>query len=363
MNCLVNNTSTSSKRSIYPPETKDLWVVDAWESKLKLNNGAILDDWASALGASTLGYGAFKPIFTPATSLPWQIEHDFAEEFCAAMGTEAVRFFKSGSDALSCAVRLARAFTGRDKVIVFDQSYHGTGDWFGMNLWTKKGIVEDNALWDYDFGKEIIEGKKWLQSIAAIVVEPVPKAIELPPAGWLQHLREVCNEHGIVLISDEVILGYRHSLRGFLDSQGIHADLTCFGKAMAQGAALSAVTGHMDLMEQLVKDVHFSGTNNGEPLPLQIAQWTLREYLEKDVCGILDQKGFNLKANLAAVGFETKGLNSRFEVVVEPEKKMDMTRFCFEHGILFPGFASIAVSHTEGQVERLVKTLVTWRDR
>ena len=375
MNPLINHTSTTSKRSIWPEETRDLWVVDAWESNLGLSNGKIYDDWGSALGAMTLGYHATEAMksplnyFRPATSLPWQIENDFAKEFCGAMGTEAVRFFKSGSDAVSCAVRLARAYTERDKVVVFDKSYHGTGDWFGGNLWTQGGIpnffCHDLFVMPFDQIPAIgLMADSFWGNTAAIVIEPVPKAIDIPATEWLEHLRRVCDEHGIVLISDEVILGYRHSLSGYLRSAGIVSDLACYGKAMAQGSALSACTGREAIMSLLQDRVHFSGTNNGEPLPLQIAQWTLREYLEKDICSVLQGRGKSLRQKLTQEGFETRGLDSRFEVIFDsPEAKMDCTRFCFEHGILFPGFASMAVSHSTEQMQRLVGTLKKWREK
>ena len=371
MNFLINNTSTTSKRSIWPPETRDLWVVDAVDSRLKLSDGVWRDDWASALGANTLGYFWYqtnKPYcsdcdgvkYAPAASLPWQIEHDFAEEFCAAMGTEAMRFFKSGSDAVSAAIRLARAYTGRRYVMVFDQCYHGTASDFRPIIWSQAGYPTMSETIKLPFGEELRAGL--LDMTAAIVVEPAPKAIIEPPAGWLQHLRRVCDEHGILLIADQVILGYRHSLRGYLSSEGVRAELRCYGKAMGQGAAISACTGDRSIMGLLSKDVHFSGTNNGEPLPLHIAQATLREYLDQDICATLNAKGLRLKLMLNSINFQTKGLNSRFEVTVGDDQKMDMVRFCFNRGILFPGFCSMAVSHTDDQMERLVDALKEWRE-
>lgn len=386
MSYLINNSSTTSKRSLWPPETKDLWVVGTIDSKIQLTDGKWYDDWASGLGTNTLGYGAYgmaqlkstraEDIFREACSLPWQTEQQFAEQFCTAMGTEAVRFFKSGSDALSCAVRLARAFTGRNAIIAFDKCYHGTGDWFGQGLWTKQGIVSGQLIVE-DFGKQIDRnmyfelypdgsggGANYLNKVAAIVVEPVPKSVLLPPDSWLQHLREVCNEHGILLITDEVVLGYRHTLRGYLSSIGVQADLSCYGKAMAQGAALAACTGRQDIMGLLAGDVHFSNTNNGEGLPLAVAQWTLEQYLQKDVCHQLSVKGSWLRSFLHNKDFQTRGLHERFEVIFDsPEQHMDATRFCWSRGILFPGFCSLAVTHTNEQMARLVQTLVDWRNQ
>lgn len=357
MSCLVNDTSTTSKRSIWPEEMRELWVLNAWESKLTLSNRKDYNDWASALGANTLGYGHLEdPLFMPAASLPWQIEHGFAEEFCAAMNTEAVRFFKSGSDAVSCAVRLARAYTKRKYTIVFDKCYHGTASDFRPIIWSQDGYPSMTDTIKMPFGEEVRSGL--LPHTAAIVVEPVPKAIGEPPPGWLRHLREVTDKYGALLITDEIILGYRHSLRGYLTSAGVEADISCYGKAMGQGAAISACTGRRDILGLLAKDVHFSGTNNGEPLPLHIARETLNTYIREDVCAKLNAKGLRLKLLLNAAGFNTKGLNSRFEVT---GCDMDMTRFCFERGILFPGWCSMAVSHTDEQMEGLVDALVDYR--
>lgn len=369
MTYLVNDTSTTSKRSLWPDETRNLWVVDAMDSQLRLSNMQWYTDWCSALGANTLGYGTLETGFSPAASLPWNTENCFAKNFCQAMGTGAVRFFKTGSDAVSCAVRLARAYTRRGHVVVFDKSYHGSGDWFGHNLWRPAngwtgGIVDWEHLIIRPFG-ELLEEPLALDVIAAVVVEPVPKATLLPPPGWLQHLREVCDEYGIVLISDEIILGYRVALRGFLESWGIGADLRCYGKAMGQGAAIAACTGRSDLMDLLHTQVHFSGTNNGELGPLVIADKTLAEYLSNNVCDKLADKGLKLQDLLQHNGFEVKGLMSRFEVVFDsPERRMDATRYLWhKKNIMFPGFCSMALSHTEAQMSALVEGLKEWREK
>ncbi len=257
---LTNNTSTTSKRSCWPAHTHSLWVVSARESVLTLSDGHKYDDWASGLGSNTLGYDALA-LHTPhpAASLPWIHECELAECVCDAMRVDAVRFFKSGSDAVSCAVRLARAYTERPSVVVFDACYHGTGDWHGPNLWARGGIVDQPHTRVLRFGVDVT-----LESdTACVVVEPVPKALTLPPLGWLAHLRAECDRIGALLVSDEVILGYRHTLQGYMHPQHIRADLTCYGKAMAQGYALGMCCGQHDVMSLLCDRVHFSGTNNG----------------------------------------------------------------------------------------------------
>mgnify|MGYP001218760146 CR=1 FL=1 len=358
MSSLVNDTSTTSKRSLWPEKTRGLWVTGADKSRIALSNGRSYDDWASALGANTLGYNwANATHFAPATSLPWDIERAFADEFCEAMGTEAVRFFKSGSDAVSCAVRLARAYTKRSKVLAFKECYHGTGDTFGPILWTKAGIIDSGQLLVNEFGEPLKLGAA-TKHIAAIVLEPVLKAIDVPYTRWLQTIREVCDDNGILLISDEVILGYRHSLRGYLDSVGIKADLYCYGKAMGQGAAVSACCGRQSIMGLLKDTVHFSGTNSGSPTELTVAQNTLRRYITEDICEQLNERGQFLWDLLYDKSFATNGLNSRFEIVGTKAA----VEYCFDKGILFPGFCSMTISHTNEQMYTLVQTLCDWRN-
>ena len=367
---LVYNTSTTSKRSIWPPEHSDKYVHAAEGSTLYLGEGP-MDDWCSALGAVTLGYDAFSANLiqvTPAASLPWSIEQSFADQFCKAMDTEAVRFFKSGSDAVSCAVRLARAYTGKPGVLVFKECYHGTGDWFGPALWSTSGVTLDQPVHIAPFGKEFsygyspgyIMGRSF--DIAAVVLEPVPKSILLPPEGWLEYVRGWCDEHGSILISDEVILGYRCSLQGYLEHAGVSADLRCYGKAMGQGSAISATCGRADIMELLKDRVHFSGTNNGEPIPLYIAQQTLQRYLAEDVCTQLANKGALLRYLLHEAGFTTRGLDARFEVeFVDAEERMSATRALWDDGVLFPGFVSVSLAHKRDQMDRLIRGLKKWR--
>jgi glutamate-1-semialdehyde aminotransferase len=275
------------------------------------------------------------------------------------MGTEAVRFFKSGSDALSCAVRLARAATGRQNIVIFDKSYHGTASEFGPIGWHQAGYPPTPAI-VLPFGQPL--DLMAPLSVAAIVVEPVPKSIEVPPVGWLEHLGEVCDEHGIVLISDEVILGYRHTLGGYMHSIGIKADLYCYGKAMAQGAALSACTGRKALMDKLISEVHFSGTNNGENTSLDIAMRTLAAYRALAIPSQLSELGQFFRDVLHDVGFATNGLNERFEVMLPSSQTRDATGYCFDRGILFPGWISVALSQTRNQIHRLVEVLCRWRE-
>ena len=191
---------------------------------------------------------------------------------------------------------------------------------------------------------------------------PMAKCIDIPPRGWLEHLSEIATRYGIVLISDEVVLGYRYSLTGYMHH--LNPDLRCYGKAMAQGTALSAVCGPYDIMEMLSNAVHFSGTNNGEPGPLRVARQVLHRYRREGVCGTLREKGQHLQGLLTAKGFSTTGLPQRFQVNFDSdEAKESAVNYCWDNGILFPGFVSLQTVHTAKQMLDLVETLDTWREQ
>ena len=358
---LVNNSSTTSKRSLWPDQHHNAWTIDAKDARLRvLENGKSqwFDDWASALGAVTLGYG-ISTRMTQASSLPHLDEQALANEFCEAMHCEAVRFLKSGSDAMACAVRLARAQTKRDTIIVFDKSYHGVSSDFGGLLWTAKGIVKSGTLVIRPFGEELPPDAR-LNKVAAIVVEPVPKCIDVPPDGWLQHLREMATHHGCLLITDEVVLGYRHTLQGY--GFNYSPDIRCYGKAMAQGTALAAVCGPAKIMNLLAKEVHYSGTNNGEPGHLALARTVLARYKREGICGTLRQKGQALRLLLEAIGLRTRGLDQRFQVEFDTEdQRKDAINWCWDHNILWPGWVSMQIMHTPAQMLRLTEVLSEWK--
>jgi glutamate-1-semialdehyde 2,1-aminomutase len=203
---------------------------------------------------------------------------------------EKVLFCNSGSEATYHAVRLARAVTGRKKLIKFQGCYHGWHDYLLMNVISppdkigKKDPLSAGMLPEAVENTLIVEFndlegvervvKVYRNEIAAIILEPIQHNIGcvLPIMDFLKGLREITEREGIVLIFDEVITGFRHSIGGYQKITGVIPDITTLGKAMANGYPLAAVGGRSDFMDRfntkLGGDVFFAGTYNAHPISL-----------------------------------------------------------------------------------------------
>ena len=182
---------------------------------------------------------------------------------------EMVRFGKNGTDATSAAVRLARAATGRDRLILL--GYHGWQDWYIGATTRNLGVPQSVSALSHvaPYGNlAAIEARfgEYPGEIAAVILEPM-NSIE-PPVGYLRGLVELAHRNGALIIFDEVITGFRWSLGGAQASYGVTPDLACFGKAMGNGMPISAVVGRTEIM-RLMEDIFFSGTMSGETLSLR----------------------------------------------------------------------------------------------
>lgn len=213
---------------------------------------------------------------------------------------EKVLFCNSGSEATFAAIRLARAVTGRRKLLKFQGCYHGHHDAVLMNVISapdkigkkdplSKGmtpeVIDDTLVLPFN---DIEEFAQTLQEqgdqIAGVILEPIPHNIGcvMPRPEFLQTLRELTTEKGIVLIFDEVITGFRHGLGGYQKIAGVTPDLTSMGKAIANGFPLAALAGRSDLMEHCRPggDVFFAGTFNAHPVGVAAGLATV-EILER----------------------------------------------------------------------------------
>jgi glutamate-1-semialdehyde 2,1-aminomutase len=215
-----------------------------------------------------------------------ELEIELSRKICQHVpSAEQVLLCNSGSEATYHAIRLARAVTGRKKLIKFQGCYHGWHDYVARNMlsaWDKIGKRDpgsagmldeavDNTLVctfnDLDEVEQTLSKHKG--QVAALIVEPIPHNIGcvLPQPGFLAGLRRLCTEHGALLIFDEVITGFRHHLGGFQAVAGVTPDLTTLGKAMANGFPIAAVAGKKEYMSRFNTqpggDVWFAGTYNG----------------------------------------------------------------------------------------------------
>jgi glutamate-1-semialdehyde 2,1-aminomutase len=248
---------------------------------------------------------------------PSPLEHELGEQVRALVPSmERVRFVSSGTEAAMSAVRVARAFTGRDKIVKFAGCYHGHADAFlvkagsgatTLGVPTSPGVARavaaDTFLARYNdlaSVEALCDGNPG--AIAAVIVEPVAgnMGVVLPGEGFLQGLRTLTARRGIVLIADEVISGFRTSPGGAQSLFGITPDLTCLGKIIGGGLPVGAYGGRADIMELVspAGPVYQAGTLSGNPLAMTAGLWALKRLtprLYKD----LARRGSMLASGLA----------------------------------------------------------------
>jgi glutamate-1-semialdehyde 2,1-aminomutase len=233
-------------------------------------------------------------------TLPHPIEIEVAERVVERVpGADRVRFAKSGSDATSAAMRLARAVTGRDHVLV--GGYHGWHDWYiattTRDIGVPRAVRELTGSFAYG-DLDSLDAALAAQGgdTAAVILEP--SGATRPPAGYLEAVQERVRAAGALLVFDEIITGFRLGPGGAQERYGVIADLACFGKALGNGMPISAIAGRADLMDVL-EDVFFSGTHGGEALSLAAARATL-DALDADAYAALESKGARLRAAVEA---------------------------------------------------------------
>ena len=226
---------------------------------------------------------------------PIELEIEIAELLTRIVPSiEMVRMVNSGTEATMSAVRLARGYTGRDKIIKFEGCYHGHGDSFlikagsgALTLGTPdspgvtKGTANDtlNAKYnDLESVKTLVNENK--DNVAAVIIEPVAGNTGVIPANkeFLQGLRDYCTQEGIVLIFDEVMCGFRVALGGAQELYGITPDLTTMGKIIGGGLPVGAFGGKREIMEKIAPlgDVYQAGTLSGNPLAITAGLATLQ---------------------------------------------------------------------------------------
>lgn len=229
--------------------------------------------------------------FSLATSLEVELSEKIVDLIPSA---EMVRFGKNGSDATSAAIRLARAHTGRDLVAL--AGYHGWHDWYIGTTSRNKGVPLAVRSLSHSFPFNDLDAlatllRKHPDEFAAIVLEPA-SAVQ-PKPGYLEGVRSLADRHGAVLVFDEIISGFRCDLGGAQALQGVTPDLSCFGKAMANGMPLSAIVGRREIMRG-IEDIFFSGTFGGEALSLAAAIATIEKLERVDGIGRIKQCGARL---------------------------------------------------------------------
>lgn len=315
---IPGGTSTGSKRpdSMFGvAHTGPTHLTDASGCRVRTTDGNWLIDLTAALGAVSLGYA--DPQITdavtraarrgPVGGLPYTDEVTLAERLCELIPcAERVRFLKTGAEACAAAVRIARAHTGRTRVL--GSGYFGWLDWWAPSLG-----VPANAYADYTH-LPFNDIEAWRSAfaaagdtLAAVIVEPFVE-VDADPA-WLFELRSSCDAVGAMLIFDEVKTGFRFHRGGAQALLGITPDLAAIGKALANGYPLAAAVGKADVMAAADRS-WISSTLATELTALAAAHAVLDQHAARDVCGELHATGHALRAELARVAASADSLVS-----------------------------------------------------
>lgn len=286
-------------------------------------------DYIASWGPMIMGH-AFEPVVeaikervmnSTSFGAPTELEIEIAELICGSIkNVDSIRMVNSGTEATMSAIRVARGYTGRDKFIKFAGNYHGHGDSFlikaGSGAVTlghpdspgvTAGTAKDTLLAEYndlESVKQLVDANKG--EIAAIILEPVPGNMGciIPKKGFLQGLRDLCDQEGIVLIFDEVMTGFRLSMGGAQEHFGIYADLVTYGKIIGAGMPVGAYGGKKEIMEFVAPTgpVYQAGTLSGNPIAM-ISGLTLLQYLKDNpsVYTELDQKCQSIEEGLHSI--------------------------------------------------------------
>jgi glutamate-1-semialdehyde 2,1-aminomutase len=265
--------------------------------------------------------------------IPNPLEVEMARLITAAVpSVEKVRMVNSGTEATMSAIRLARGFTGRDKIIKFEGCYHGHVD----SLLVKAGsgaltfghpdsagvpaaFTQHTVVLPFNDTQsvaEVFSANK--DNIAGIILEPVPgnAGLYAPRPGYLEFLRKITAEHGAVLIFDEVMTGFRLALGGAQQLYGIKPDLSCFGKIIGGGLPVGAFGGRAEIMDHLAPlgPVYQAGTLSGNPLAMAAGLAALRRLQAGDVYMRLEALGAQLENRMSALA-KSAGIPVRFNRV------------------------------------------------
>ncbi|MBM4153262.1 MAG: glutamate-1-semialdehyde 2,1-aminomutase [Kiritimatiellaceae bacterium] len=399
----------SPVRSFQSVGGNPVYIAQGHGSRITTVEGHELIDFCGSWGPLILGHAREEVIDAASSAaregmtfgINTQREVEFAELLCQQIPSmEQVRLVSSGTEAVMTAVRLARGFTGRRRIIKFNGGYHGHSDGLlvgaGSGLLTggisssagvfvQEGDVFLPAYNDFSAVSEIVS--RYGDELAAILVEPVAgnMGLVLPKSGFLDHLRAEADRCGALLIFDEVISGFRFGPTSYGELCGVIPDLTCLGKIIGGGMPLAAFGGRREVMQRLAPcgNVYQAGTLSGNPVAVAAGMKTIELLIQENPYARLAELG--AKVASAINSLELNGHVAQMGGVFtlffrkEPILNMDDAKGCdtsayaacfrelLGRGFYFPPAqfeaAFISSAHTDADVESLIQNLTEYLAR
>lgn len=396
---LIPGGVNSPFRSFHEVGGHTIFLKEARGSKVKDIDGNEYIDYLGAWGPAILGHSHPSvvkacqdavdagAVFGAPTLLELEMAKSVIRHFASI---EQIRFVSSGTEAVMSAIRLARGFTNRDIVVMFEGAYHGHSDSVlgstthqsssGVLPGTKERTVLTpfNNLESLDATLTKLSGQ-----VAAVIIEPVcgSMGVVLPEPGFLQGVRNLCDKHQVVLIFDEVLTGLRVAKGGAQALYGVRPDLTTFGKALGGGMPIGAFGGRRDIMDALmpIGEVYQAGTFSGNPVTMAGGIAVLRlldddriyETLETRTAELFEGIGEFVRTRSLPIQLQRAG--SMFAIIFsdipvknfEDSKRIDAERFAvFFHDLLSNGIylppssvdaACVSASHSQQDIEETVE--------
>jgi glutamate-1-semialdehyde 2,1-aminomutase len=375
----LGSQTFSKSKTQYPYGVSPYFITHGQGSHVWDADGNEYVDFINSLAAITLGHN--DPDVTLAVqrqldsgvifSLPHPIEIEVAETIVDMVPcAEMVRFGKNGSDATAGAIRLARAYTGRDHVAVC--GYHGWQDWYIGSTTRNRGVPQAVRDLTHVFRYNNLESleqifRSYPDGVSAVILEPMN--VTEPEPGFLESVRDLTHRNGALLVFDETITGFRFSNGGAQESLGVTPDLATFGKGLANGYPVSAVAGRADIM-RLMEEIFFSFTFGGEALSLAAALATMEKLQREPVIETLRSQGQKIIDGVTElIGRHNVGhilsisgnpvwsflLINDTESCGQFETKTLLLQELFARGILSLGTHNMSYSHDDDDIERLLE--------
>ncbi len=376
----LGSQTFSKSKTQYPFGISPFFIQKAKGANVWDVDGNKYIDFINGLMSITLGYN--EPTVVKAVekqlkigtifSLPHELEFLVAEKICEMVPcAEMVRFGKNGGDATSGAIRVARAYTKRDHIILC--GYHGWHDWYIGTTTRDAGVPEATKALSHKFNYNDLNSleqklKELDGKVAAVIMEPVN--VTPPNPGFLEGVRDLTHQHGALLIFDETITGFRFANGGAQAFFGVTPDLATFGKGLANGYPISAIAGKAKYMK-VMEDIFFSFTFGGELLSLAASYAVLNKLQQEPIVEYLNKIGAMLIEQLNALIVKEE-LQDIFSVSGYPvwsffiikdtalfstaQLKTLLMQEMFENGILMFGTHNMSHSHTENHVKALMSS-------